>query len=90
MKNQYLAIFSISILTISLLTINYISTLKFYYPVNIPKYLAEDFRMKLLIDENLTNITYYNFCLEMNFTCYSNSTHIIFITDTKKYIIKRI
>jgi len=89
MRSQFILLYLVLILFI---TLYFISNLQnnFYYQPNIGKYIAEDFYVKLLIYSNYSstiNQTYYNICLEENITCYDNGTNIIVITQNSEYIL---
>lgn len=87
MRSQFLLLFSIIILILSMIFINQIKNIKIYYPTNLAKYYAEDFLIKISINSTLANQTYYNFCESIGWICYYNGTNIIFITQTKEYIL---
>jgi len=89
MKSQFILLYLVLILFITLFFISNLQN-NFYYQPNIGKYIAEDFYVKLLLYPNYSSIinqTYYNICLEENMICYDNGTNIIVITQNSEYIL---
>lgn len=83
MKSQYISIFLLLIFT---LFIYYISNIRNYYSYisEIDKYLAEDFKIKLVSNNReIVNLTYYNLCLEYKRYCYYNGSHVIVINGNR-------
>jgi len=89
MRSQFILLYLILILFITLFFISGLQN-NFYYQPNIGKYIAEDFYVKLLLYPNYSstiNQTYYNICLKENMICYDNGTNIIVITQNSEYIL---
>ncbi|MFP3283912.1 MAG: hypothetical protein RXO65_00445 [Candidatus Nanopusillus acidilobi] len=89
MKSQFILLYLVLILFITLFFISNLQN-NFYYQPNIGKYIAEDFYVKLLLYPNYSstiNQTYYNICLKENMICYDNGTNIIVITQNSEYIL---
>jgi hypothetical protein len=89
MRSQFILLYLVLILFITLFFISNLQN-NFYYQPNIGKYIAEDFYVKLLLYPNYSstiNQTYYNICLKENMICYDNVTNIIVITQNSEYIL---
>ena len=89
MRSQFILLYLVLILFITLFFISGLQN-NFYYQPSIGKYIAEDFYVKLLLYPNYSstiNQTYYNICLKENMICYDNGTNIIVITQNSEYIL---
>lgn len=87
MKSQYILTF---LILIFVSIVYYISNLQnyYFYVSDIDKYLIEDFRIKLFLNnETLVNLTYSNLCFEYKRYCYYNGSHIILVNNDKTIIV---
>lgn len=87
MKSQYILVFLVLILAIFIYYVNNLQNYYFYIS-DIDKYIAEDFKIKLLLNnKTLVNLTYNKLCLEYKRYCYYNGSHVIVINGDKTTIL---
>ncbi|MGC9079217.1 MAG: hypothetical protein ACP5G1_00580 [Nanopusillaceae archaeon] len=90
MKSQFILLYLVLILFISLNFLYYNFSNNYYYQPDLGQYVAEDFYTKLLLYPDyfsLINNTYYSICLNESMLCYNNGTNIIIITTNSEYIL---
>ena len=93
MRSQYLFIFSILLLSVYILTLLSVKNSYQTYEINLEKYIAYDFYLKIKTNNNLSEIqylnqTFYDYCTKLQWICFYNTTHVVLISPTKIYVFR--